>query len=339
MTFMYTAGQAPVPPASAPGPLGTLRMTPGRWVALAVAVPVALALIGWTGFSLVASVARGSYPFSYTFPVHNGQVALNVNAGDITLRETPGLDTARLAGTVHYGLVRPGISEYATSNGANVNLDCAGANFSGDCGVSANLDVPAQTGVTLWSNGGNITASSFSHGMTLWADGGDVDVTNLAGDLQLHSGGGDLNGNGLTGTIVVDTEGGNINAGNWTGSGTMDMNTGGGDMSVDGLTGSFQLVTEGGDVNASGLTSPTSVTQSGGGNVTLAFTQVPENLKITAEGGDVTVILPPGDTKYAISTPGTAGGNVTYPSSLADPNSPHTITIDSGGGDITISQG
>ena len=34
---------------------GPLRMTPGRWAALAVAVPVALALIGLTGFSLVSS--------------------------------------------------------------------------------------------------------------------------------------------------------------------------------------------------------------------------------------------------------------------------------------------
>ena len=87
MTFMSTTGQSPV---SAAGPSGPPRMTPGRWVALAVAVPVALALIGWTGFSLVASVAQGSYPFSYTLPVHDGQLALNVTAGDITMREASG---------------------------------------------------------------------------------------------------------------------------------------------------------------------------------------------------------------------------------------------------------
>ena len=49
------------------------------------------------------------------------------------------------------------------------------------------------------------------------------------------------------------------------------------------------------------------------------------------------MILPPGDTKYDISTPDTQGGNVSYPSSLASSASHRAITVDSGGGDITIS--
>ena len=334
MTFMSTTGQSPV---SAAGPSGPPRMTPGRWVALAVAVPVALALIGWTGFSLVASVAQGSYPFSYTLPVHDGQLALNVTAGDITMREASGSSTARLTGTVQYGLVRPGINEFTTPTSDNVTLDCP-ANFNGNCGVNASLDVPAQTGITLWSNGGDITASGFSSGMTLWADGGNVTVSNLVGQLRLDTGGGDLTGTALTGTLEVNTEGGNVNAGDWIGTGTMRLDTGGGDLSVNGFNGNFQLATEGGNVDASGVTAATSTTQSGGGDVTLTFTQVPKSLTITAEGGNVTVILPPGDTKYDISTPDTAGGNVTVPGSLTASNSPHTITIDSGGGDITVSQ-
>jgi hypothetical protein len=339
MTFMSTTGRAPVPPANARGPLGPLRMTPGRWVALAVGVPVALTLIGWTGFSLVASVARGSYPFSYTIPVQNRQVAVNVNAGNVTLREAPGGSSARLTGTVRYGLIRPAIGETITPTGASIDMSCNGINT--DCGMSGTLDVPPLTAVTLWSNGGDITASGFSSGVTLQANGGNVNAANLAGDLQLDSGGGDLTGTGLTGTgtFQVDTEGGNVNAGNWTGSGTMRIDTGGGDLSANGLTGNLQLSTEGGNVDVEGLTSATSTAQSGGGDVTLAFAQVPRSLTITAEGGNVTVILPPGNTKYDISTPDTAGGNVSYPSSLADSNSLHNVTIDSGGGDITISQG
>ena len=338
MTFMSTTGQTPVSPGDTPGTSGRLRMTPGRWVALAVGVPVALALIGWTGFSLVASVARGSYPFSYTFPVHHGQLALNLSAGNVTLHQASAGDTARLTGTVQYGLVRPSISAFTTPTSANVNLDCS-ANINGNCGVSANLDVPAQTGVTLWSNGGDITASGFSSGMTLWADGGNVTVSNLSGHVQLDTGGGDLTGTALTGTLQVNTEGGNVNAGNWSGTGTIRMDTGGGDVSANGLTGNFQLATEGGNVDASGVTAATSTTQSGGGNVTLTLIQVPKSLTITAEGGNVTVILPPGNTKYDITTPDTAGGNVTIPGSLTASNSPHAITIDSGGGDITVSQG
>ena len=149
--------------------------------------------------------------------------------------------------------------------------------------------------------------------MTLWADGGNVTVSNLVGQLHLDTGGGDLTGTALTGTLEVNTEGGNVNAGDWIGTGTMRLDTGGGDLSVNGFNGNFQLATEGGNVDASGVTAATSTTQSGGGDVTLAFTQVPKSLTITAEGGNVTVILPPGDTKYDISTPDTAGGNVSHP--------------------------
>src|SRR5580693_9375716 len=258
MTFMSTTGQAPVPPAEPRGPLGPLLMTPGRWVALAVGMPVALALIGWTGFNLVTTVARGSYPFSYAIPVQDGQVAVNINAGDVTLQEAPGSSTARLTGTVQYGLIRPGISESNTPTGANIGMNCNGINTN--CGMSASLDVPARTAVTLWSNGGNITASGFSSGVSLSAAGGNVTATNLAGK------------------------------------------------------------------------------GSGGGNVTLALTQVPQNLQITTEGGNVTVILPLGSTTYDISTPDNQGANVSYPQSLVSATSTHKITIDSGGGDITISQ-
>ena len=337
MTFMSTTGQAPVPPAQPRGPLGPLLMTPGRWVALAVGVPAALALIGWTGFSLITTVARGSYPFSYAVPVQNGQVALNINTGNVTLREAPGSSTALLTGTVQYGLIRPGISESVTPTGANVNMTCDGINT--DCGMSGTLDVPAQTAVTVWSNGGDITASGFTSGMTLSAAGGNVNATNLAGNLQLDTGGGDLTASGLSGTLQIGTEGGNVYADDWAGHGTTRIDTGGGDMTVNGLTGNFQLSTEGGNVDAGGVTSALVGLDSGGGDVTLDLTQVPHNLQITAEGGNVTVLLPLGNATYDISTPDDQGGNVTYPQSLDNSKSSNKISIDSGGGDITISQG
>ena len=271
-------------------------------------------------------------------------MAVNINAGDVTLREAPGSSTARLTGIVQYGLIRPGISESTTPTGANIGMNCSGINT--DCGMSATLDVPARTAVTVWSNGGNIAAADFSSGMTLWAGGGNVTATNLAGNLQLDTGGGDLTGTGLTGTLQIATEGGNVNAGNWadTGTGTMRLDTGGGDFTANGLTanglsGGVQLLTEGGNVDASGVASRAVSMDSGGGDVTLAFTQVPQSLMITAEGGNVTVILPPGDKTYNLSLPDTQGGNVSYPSSLVSSKSHSKITIDSGGGDVTISQG
>jgi hypothetical protein len=314
-------------------------MTPGRWAVLAVAVPVALALIGWTGFSLVAAVARGSYPFSYGVPVEHGQVALNVDQGNITLRQGAAAGTARLTGTVQYGLRRPDVSEWTGPDGANLNVSCS-AFGTGDCGVNASLDVPPRTAITLHNNGGgDITAFGFASGVQLASYGGNITAGNLAGDIYLDTGGGNLTASALTGTLQMATEGGNVTAGNLTTTGTMRMDTGGGDFTVNGFTGDLQLNTEGGNVQANSVTSAVSAIQSGGGNVILDLTQAPQNLQITAMGGNVTVFLPPGSATYDIATPDTAGGNVSYPSSLASSASHRTITIDSGGGNISISQG
>ena len=210
---------------------------------------------------------------------------------------------------------------------------------SGDCGMNASLDVPARTAVTLWSNGGDIAASGLSSGVALSAAGGNITATNLAGDVQLDTGGGDLTADALTGTLLINAEGGNVNAGNWATTGTMRVDTGGGDFTANGLTGDLLLAAEGGDIQANGVACAAASISSGGGDVTLAFSQAPQSLQITAEGGNVTVILPPGNTTYDISAPDTQGGNVSYPSSLASSASHRAIIIDSGGGDITISKG
>jgi len=330
MTYLSTTGTPPV----APGPSGPLHMTPGRWAALAVAVPVALALIGWTGFSLVSTVAKGTYPFSYAVPVQDGQVAVTISADNVTLRQGPG-GTARLTGTVQYGLFRPGISEDTTPNGVNVGVNCDGIN--GDCGMDATLAVPARTAVSLGSNGGDIAASGFTSSVTLSAEGGNVTANDLAGALKLDTGGGDLTGSGLSGTIAITAEGGNVEVGNVNGPTRVD--TGGGDLTASSLTGNLQVFAEGGNVDAEALTSAQVLVQSGGGDVTLVFNQPPKDLQISATGGNINVVLPGGSTTYDISTPATQGGNIDIPPGLSSATSTNVISADSGGGDITITQG
>jgi hypothetical protein len=328
MTLISTAGASPAS--------GALRMTPGRWAALAIGVPVASAQIGWTGFSLVSTVGKGSYPFSYLVPVQDGHVAVNLNFGNVTVRQTPD-STALLAGVVQYGLFRPGISESITSGGATAIVNCDG--FTSNCDANATLDVPAKTAITLSGEGGDIGVSGFASNIALSSEGGNVTANNLAGDLQLDTGGGDLTGNALTGAIQISTEGGNIDASNLDGTGTMRLDSGGGDLTGNAFTGNLLLFTEGGNVNADAVDSHQVTIESGGGDVTLAFTQPPQNLQITAQGGNVTVILPQDNTRYDISTPDTQGGNVSYPSTLASSSSDHVITVDSGGGDISITKG
>ena len=249
---------APGPATRPPRPPGALRMTRGRWLALAIGVPVALALIGWTGFSLIATLGQASFPVDATIPLEHGRLTASMDGADIVLR--PGGDAgpgrARLTGTARYSLVRP----HFAVHGGNLNYDCRIT--AGNCGLDAHLAVPPQTAVILSTGGGNLTA-------------GD-----LGGTLRLSTGGGDANGHGLSARTVT--------------------------------------------------------TDSGGGNVTLVFTRPPANLDVTSGGGDITILLPPGRTGYAITdSPG--GGDYsrarTVPVNSASPNK---IAVDSGGGNIRI---
>ena len=337
MTFMSETGSSGYPPGASRASV-PLRMTPGRWVVLALTLPVAIALIGWAGFDLVGLVARGSYSFSYPVTVHNGQLSLNVNGDNVTMRQAPG-SAARVTGIVTYGLLRPGLTETTTASGTVLGVNCDGINSN--CDVNDTLDVPAGTAVTLNTGGGDATASGLTDTVTLNTGGGNVSTSNMAGNLQVYTGGGDLTGSGLnsgsSGTLVLNTGGGKINGSGLTGN--MQVSTGGGDLTGNGFTGSnLQFATEGGKVSVNAVNSPLVYVQSGGGDVTLMFTQPPTNLQIIADGGNVDVILPPGSTKYAISTRLGGGSLNKYPSALISPTSRNIIAINSGGGDVTITQ-
>ena len=139
MTTLPATGLATSPPR----PPADLRMTPGRWATLAIGVPIALVLIGWSAFSLVASIGQASFPVSATIPVQNGRVVASTGGGDITVHQGQvSGGTARLTGKVEYSLVRPRF----TVSGSGISLQCDVP--TGNCGLDATLDVPSHTAST-----------------------------------------------------------------------------------------------------------------------------------------------------------------------------------------------
>jgi uncharacterized protein (TIGR03437 family) len=104
------------------------------------------------------------------------------------------------------------------------------------------------------------------------------------------------------------------------------------------LGGIVNFTTAGGDVTVNDLFSPHVKLETGGGNVTLTFTEAPAYLDVTSSGGDITVLLPHSTTtQYAISYQ-TEGGDysASVPVNLAA--KAHTITVDSGGGNVSIAE-
>jgi Putative adhesin len=282
----------------ASGPMTPGAMTPGRVVALLVGVPVALCLIGWTGFSFVGLVGRGSYPVSYSVPVQREKVIANISGGNVTLRQVPGIHTSELAGTVEYSLFRPVLTGNVTSAADDLQLTCSVP--VGWCGMNPTLTVPDGVAVSLNTAGGDLGVADFTGDLTVSAGGGNLNASNLAGTLDVATGGGDLNATGLAGNVTITAAGGNVILG---------------DVAAP-------------DVNI----------QSGGGDVTLTFSQVPHDLSINADGGNVEVIVPQGSTHYDLSY-STDGGNYSNNGLPTSGSATDMITVDSGGGDITLSEG
>ena len=294
MSTLPSTGPSTGPVASRPRPPGALRMTPGRWITLVIGVPIALAFIGWSGFSLVASIGQASFPVSTTIPVKHGRLVASTGGGDITVHQGQvSGGAARLTGTVQYSLVRPRF----TVTDSGVSLHCRLP--TGNCGLSATLDVPPRTRVDLTSGGGN------------------MNVSGIQGNVMLDSGGGDVGISGIGGTANLLTGGGNVTAG--------------------GLGGILTFTTSGGDVDGSGLFSRHVTMSTGGGNVSLVFTQVPDDVTIGSSGGDITIVLPHGGTAYAI-TAHTAGGDYSAPGVPTNDASGNKIKIDSGGGNVSIAE-
>jgi hypothetical protein len=289
MTTAPTTGPVTIPPRRP----AALRMTPGRWATLAIGVPIALVLIGWSAFSLVASIGGASFPVSATIPLQNGRLVASTGGGDITVHQGQvSGGTARLTGKVEYSLVRPTF----TVSGSGISLHCRLP--TGNCGLNATLDVPSHTAVDLNTGGGNMQVSGIQGNVTLDSSGGDARISGIAG--------------------------------------AADVLTGGGNLTASHLGGVLNFTTSGGDVNGSGLFSPHVTTGSGGGNVTLVFTAVPEYVKISSSGGDITIVVPSGNASYAITSNASGGDyHSTVPTNDA---SPHSIQVDSGGGNISIAE-
>jgi hypothetical protein len=150
--------------------------------------------------------------------------------------------------------------------------------------------------------------------------------------VSLSTAGGDVTIPGFTGSwLTVNTDGGTLTAGGL--AGRLDLSTGGGDVTAAALDGPVRVHTDGGDLTARAVRAPTASIGTGGGDVWLAFAAAPDSLQVNSDGGDVTLVLPPGQYRVLANTDGGSLSNGVGD----DPSAARSVTVDSGGGNITIS--
>jgi hypothetical protein len=253
-----------------------LPMTPARRAALAIGLPVCLALTGFAGLNFVAQIGEGSFPVSYAIAGSTGKVSVNLSGGDVRLGQAAGRP-AELTGTARYSLVRPSFTERTTSDGLAFVYDCN--NFVGDCGLDATVSVPTGTTASVSTGGGNATVTGTTGAITVSSGGGDVTANGVAGDISLNTDGGNITGTAITAARVnAGTGGGDIEIVFSKVPRYVNVNTDGGDVTIvvpaDGTHYDVREHTAGGNSTASvpiNTSSPNQIiATSGGGDITIS---------------------------------------------------------------------
>jgi len=262
---------------TSPATTGRLPLTRGRRAALAVGVPVCLVLVAVTGLDLVAMFGQGSFPVNYTAPASAKSLTLADAGGQVLVFGThAGPATAEVAGTAHYSLVRPRITERADGRGATVGYQCASP--VGNCELDATVTVPATMPVSVSTDGGN------------------AKVFGTAGPVSLSTGGGDLSARQVTGPLGLSTSGGNI-SGTGIGAATVTASSGGGNIEIvfTSVPADVRVSTSGGNITLvlpAGHAQYDVTTHTDGGSVSnkLAVNSSSAHvISATSGGGDITL--------------------------------------------------
>jgi hypothetical protein len=181
----------------------TLPLTPGRLVALALGVPVVLALIGWAGFSTVALADQAGVRVHLS--VADGQrTQVTIDNPDATIHPGPG-GRIWVSGTLRGSLARPTFSWRSTAAGLALRSRCWAP--TGFCSLNYDITVPAGRPLAVSDGSGNLNAGGFGGRVWLSDGSGDLNASGLAGTISLNDGSGDITASGLTGDRVRVSDG------------------------------------------------------------------------------------------------------------------------------------
>jgi hypothetical protein len=184
------------------------------------------------------------------------------------------------------------------------------------------------TGTARYSLVKSVFSAHTAHGAATFGYRCPVPV----GDCELNLSAAVPAGVGVTAT----TTGGNATI---TGtSGPVTISSGGGDLTATGASGPLRLTTSGGNITGNALAAGTVTASSGGGSIQLTFAQVPDTVRVTTSGGDLTLVLPPGPASYKVTAHSDTGDSAVSNTIQQDSSSQHVIDASTGGGHITIRQ-
>jgi hypothetical protein len=260
---------------------GSLPMTPARWAALIIGIPLALLVIGWTALTAVAFAGLGSSQVNLTVPVQGRTAAVSVDEGDISAGPGPA-GQLRVHGTLRYSLVPPRLRWHRSPSAVAFHAHCRVP--TGVCSFHYAVTVPAAARSEFSSGSGNVTASGLAGAVTLNTASGDIHATRISGRATISDHSGDI-------TVIS--------------------------LSADRV----QIMNDSGNITARGVSSQQLTAQDQSGDITVVFTKVPDLVRISNSSGNITLVFPPGPATYRVSASTSSGQtSVNVPQSLTSPH-------------------
>lgn len=231
-----------------------LPLTRGRVLALAIGVPLILAVVGLIGLNWVALAGQASYPVRLNLALTGGTAGISADSANVTVGQAAG-DRLRLTGTARYSLVRSRVTWHRTSSGVSISSGCR---FSlGNCSFSFTATVPAGARTQLSDGSGDMTLHGLTGYVSAGTGSGNIQASGLSGPASLRAGSGDITASAFSGTRLT-------------------LSDGSGNITVGGLSSAYVHAT------------------SGSGDIVITFTKIPTSVYASTGSGNVTLILPRG---------------------------------------------
>jgi hypothetical protein len=134
--------------------------------------------------------------------------------------------------------------------------------------------------------------------------------------------------------VTASTDAGDVTASSIS---NLSLKTDSGNLQVTGGSGIVHLTTDSGQITGAAMGAANVTANADSGDVTLNFAQVPANVSVQDDSGNVVVTLPPGGTSYAVSAH-SLSGNTTI-GVPTNPASTDVISISVDSGNVSVNPG
>jgi DUF4097 and DUF4098 domain-containing protein YvlB len=201
---------------------------------------------------------------------------------------------------------------------------------NGDVGLSAGAaDAAAMTENLTWDVSKPVVTESWT-GTTLnvserCSDHGALAADNCSASLMITI--------PAATQVTVTSQSGEVDVNGINGA--VHVRTGSGDINLEGISGTLWAHAISGAVSGNSISSSTADVGTGSGDIFVQFGAVPDQVVSSAISGQTTILVPPGSGGYLI-TGRTNSGQRDIDGSLENDTSSHTISADSGSGDVQI---